>query len=288
MRNVAETQYRIGALERALEILAAIGDAGEIPLGRLAARLQIPKGSLLRHLRVLEHAGYVTRAPQAKVYSLGPALIHLGFVARQRLRVSEVAAPAMRWLRDRYDESVHVGILSGPDVVHVGVAPGGHAVKMAVPVGERTLAHVSALGKALLAWAPPSTLEAIVSERGLPQLTARSITDVDRLRREFEQIRERGWAIDDEESANGLRCVAAPVRDERDDVIAAISVSAPTSRLSRSKAREIGPVVERVANHVSVRLGWAGDAEGAGWAAAAPWAEHATDQQPAQRIAEAI
>jgi len=99
MRNVAETQYRIGALERALEILAAIGDAGEIPLGQLAARLQIPKGSLLRHLRVLEHAGYVTRAPQAKVYSLGPALIHLGFVARQRLRASEVAAPAMRWLR---------------------------------------------------------------------------------------------------------------------------------------------------------------------------------------------
>ena len=269
-RNVAETQYRIGALERALEIVAAIGDAGEIPLGQLAARLQIPKGSLLRHLRVLEHAGYVTRAPQAKVYSLGPALIHLGFVARQRLRVSEVAAPAMRWLRDRYNESVHVGILSVPMSCMSASRRVGRPSRWRFPWGSaRSL--TSALGKALLAWAPPSTLEAIVSERGLPQLTARSITDVARLRREFEKIRARGWAIDDEESADGLRCVAAPVRDERDDVIAAISVSAPTSRLSRSKAREISPGqrARRQPRIDTARLG--GDAEGAGWAAAAPW-----------------
>jgi IclR family acetate operon transcriptional repressor len=284
MQTRAESPYHIGALERALEIVAAVGDVGEITLGQLAARLEIPKGSLLRHLRVLEGAGYVTMAPQTKLYSLGPALIHLGFVARQRLRVSEVARPALRWLRDRYDESAHVGILSGPDVIHVRVAPGGQAVKMAVPVGERTLAHVSSLGKSLLAWAPPRTLDAIVAERGLPQLTPRSITDIGRLCAEFALIRGRGWSVDDEESAVGLRCVGAPVRDESGEVIAAISISAPVSRLSRTKAKQVGPVVERVAHHVSLRLGWAGDSQRPGWAVPAPWVEN--DPQPL--IAEAV
>jgi DNA-binding IclR family transcriptional regulator len=270
-RNPVGPQYRIGALERAVEIIGAIADAGEVPLGLLAARLEIPKGSLLRHLRVLENAGYVTMAPQTKLYSLGPALIHLGYAARQRLRIPELAMPALRWLRDRYDESVHLGILSGPDVIHVAVAPSAQPIKMAVPVGERTFAHVSALGKTLLAWAPANTLEEITSERGMPQLTPRTITDPDRLRREFALIRERGWSMDDEESVDGLRCVAAPVRNEREDVVAAISVSAPANRLSRDKAEALAPVVVRVADHVSLRLGWPGGTGRASWSAKAPW-----------------
>jgi DNA-binding IclR family transcriptional regulator len=274
VRNPAGAQYRIGALERALEIVAAIGDAGEIPLGLLAVRLEIPKGSLLRHLRVLENAGYVTMAPHTKLYSLGPALIYLGYAARQRLRIPDLAAPALRWLRDRYNESVHLGILSGPDVIHVAVAPSAQPIKMAVPVGERTFAHVSALGKTLLAWAPPSTLDDITSDRGLPRLTERTITDPARLREEFELIRERRWSMDDEESVEGLRCVAAPVRSERDEVVAAISVSAPTNRLSREKAESIAPVVVRVADHVSARLGWPGGAGPGAWAVKAPWTAH--------------
>lgn len=258
MRNANPPRYRIDALERALEIVGAIADADESSLGSLAQQLGIPKGSLLRHLRVLESAGYVTMAPQTKLYSLGPALIHLGFVARQRLRIPEIAMPALRWLRDRYDESVHLGILSGPDVIHVAVAPSTQPMKMAVPVGERTFAHVSALGKALLAWSPPSRLDEIIAERGLPALTARTVTSADRLRRDFELTRQRGWSLDDEESADGLRCVAAPVRNEQHDVLAAISISAPATRLPREKVATIAPVLARVADQVSTRLGWPG------------------------------
>jgi DNA-binding IclR family transcriptional regulator len=273
-------QYRIGALERALEIVAAIGDAEEISLGVLAAQLEIPKGSLLRHLRVLEGAGYVTMDAQTKLYSLGPALIHLGFVARQRLGIPELATPALRWLRDRYDESVHLGILSGGDVIHVAVAPSSQPIKMAVPVGERTFAHVSALGKSLLAWAPADRLDDVMEERGLPKMTANTITTTERLRAEFEAIRERGWSMDDEESASGLRCVGAPVRSEREEVVAAISISAPTSRLSREKAETIAGVLTRVADHISGRLGWRGAGGRPSWAAAAPWT---ADGDPAHR-----
>ena len=181
--------------------------------------------------------------------------------------------PALRWLRDRYDESVHLGILSGPDVIHVAVAPSTQPVSMAVPVGERTFAHVSALGKALLAWAPPNRLDEIIADRGLPALTARTITSADRLRRDFAQIRQRGWSLDDEESADGLRCIAAPVRSEQHDVLAAISISAPSTRLSREKVATIAPVLARVADQLSTRMGWPGprkvasSSDGASWAA---------------------
>lgn len=270
MRNEA-VQYRIGALERALGIIAAIGDAEEISLGLLAAQLEIPKGSLVRHLRVLEAAGYVTMAPDTKLYSLGPALIHLGFVARQRLRIPELATPAMRWLRDRYDESVHLGILSGPDVIHVAVAPSSQPVKMAVPVGERTYVHVSALGKSLVAWAPSTRLSEIVDERGLPKLTSRTITSIEKLQGELQRTRDRGWSMDDEESADGLRCVGAPVRSERGEVVAAMSVSAPAARLPREKASAVALVLFKVAEHVSSRLGWPGVDGRPYWGAAAPW-----------------
>ena len=272
MRNETP-QYRIGALERALEIVATVGDAEEISLGVLAARLGIPKGSLLRHLRVLENAGYVTMAPESKLYSLGPALIHLGFMARQRLLVPELATPALRWLRDRYDESVHLGILSGPDVIHVAVAPSRQAIKMAVPVGERTFAHVSALGKAMMAWAPAGRLDEIIAERGLPRLTERTLTTAEALRAEFALIRERGWSMDDEESEHGLRCVGAPVRSEREDVVAAMSISAPASRMSREQVAAVAVVLRRVADHVSGRLGWRGVGLRPSWALAAPWSK---------------
>src|ERR1700737_4826577 len=122
MRNSDAPLYRIGALERALDLLSAISEAGEVSLAVLASDLSIPKGSALRHLRTLERAGYVVMDPHTKRYSLGPALIHLGFAARQRLRVSEISLPALRWLRDRCNETAHIGILSGTDVVHVAVA----------------------------------------------------------------------------------------------------------------------------------------------------------------------
>ena len=255
MRNLP-AQYKIGSLARALSIIDAIADAGEVTLTDLSERLAIPKGSVLRHLRVLEAAGYVMSEPRKKSYSLGPALIHLGYEARRRLRVTDVAGPAINWLRDTYEESVHVGIVAGDDVVHVAVAASFQPIKMAVPVGHRTFFHASALGKCLLAWEDPEYVDELVARCGLPGLTPRTITEPSVWKRELELVRERGWSTDDEEAAPGLFCVAAPVRDESGKVIAAISISAPTTRLCRRDAEKLAPQLIDAANHVSAGLGW--------------------------------
>ena len=253
MRKAAA--YRIGSLERALGVLEAIADAGQASLTNLAQRTGAPKSSLLRHLRVLEAAGYATMNPETKRYALGARLIHLGYAARRQLGLVDVAAPPMRELRDRFDETVHLGVFSHGDVLHVAVMPSRQPLKMATPVGERTFAHVSALGKVLLAWGDEKAIEETIADRGLPRLTDRTIVDRSELTRELESIRLRGWAIDDEESAIGLRCVGAPVRDASRQVAAALSVSAPATRLTKSAVKAVAPAVVRAADLISEQLG---------------------------------
>src|SRR5436190_16537363 len=255
MRN--GTAYRVGSLDRALELLETISvaDARGITLAELAVRTHSPKSTLLRHLRVLEAGGYVTMSSTTKRYRLGARLIHLGYAARRQLGLTDVAMPLMRELRDRYDETVHLGILSQGDVLHVAVMPSRQPLKMATPVGERTYAHISALGKVLLAWGDDDAIEETIADRGLPRLTDRTIVDRSELTRELESIRLQGWAIDDEESAIGLRCVGAPVRDASRHVAAALSVSAPATRLTKSAVKAVAPAVVRAADLISEQLG---------------------------------
>ena len=172
-----QSPYRIGSLERALLVVDTLAEVPDASVAELAQLLGVAKGSLFRHLKVLEANGYVLQSPGTKRYSLGPRLLYLGHAARQQLRLPEVAAPLMTALRDRFNETVHMGVLSRGEVVHVEVAPSAHPVKMAAEVGDRTWAHVSGLGKVLLAWGGDDAVEFVLRERGLPSLTDRTIVE---------------------------------------------------------------------------------------------------------------
>jgi DNA-binding IclR family transcriptional regulator len=262
VRNHPEGGVTIGALERGLAILEALGESPDLQLIELAARLGAPKGSIHRHLAVLERLGYVVRAPDSKRYSLGPRLIHLGYSARGQLRLADLAEPLMTEVRDRFNESVHLGVIDNGQVVHVQAVPSRHPVKMAAAVGERTQAHVSALGKVLLAWGPPSLLDTVIDSEGLPGYTGNTLTTRGQLAADLDLVRERGYAIDDEESALGLRCVAARIRRAGGDVIAALSLSSPAERLSAEQVHVIAPAICEAADSISKELGWR-EAEGA-------------------------
>jgi len=254
-----QSPYRIGSLERALLVVDTLAEVPDTSVAELAQLLGVAKGSLFRHLKVLEANGYVLQSPGTKRYSLGPRLLYLGHAARQQLRLPEVAAPLMTALRDRFNETVHMGVLSRGEVVHVEVAPSTHPVKMAAEVGDRTWANVSGLGKVLRAWGGDDAVEFVLRERGLPSLTDRTIVERAALEAELERIRSRGYAIDDEESARGLRCVAAPVRDGRGEVVCALSLSSPAERLSLEEAEEASAAVIETADEISRRLGWGGE-----------------------------
>jgi DNA-binding IclR family transcriptional regulator len=250
-----QTQYRIGSLERALLVLDTLAEVPDASVAELAQLLGVAKGSLFRHLKVLEANDYVQQSPETKRYSLGPRLLYLGHAARAQLRLPEVAAPLMTALRDRFNETVHMGVLSRGEVLHIEVVPSTHPVKMAAEVGDRTWAHVSGLGKVLLAWGDDDAIALVLRERGLPALTDRTIVDRQSLDVELERVRSRGYAIDDEESARGLRCVAAPVRDGRGAVVGALSLSSPAERLSLEAAEQAAAAVIETADAISRRLG---------------------------------
>jgi DNA-binding IclR family transcriptional regulator len=252
-------RYKIESLERGLLILEALGESPGASLMELVERLSVPKGTLFRHLQVLESHGYVIRDKASRRYTLGPRLIHLGFSARRQLNLADVALPFIELLRDRFNETVHLGVLDQGQVVHIQAAASRHPVKMVSAVGERTWVHISALGKVLLAWSDPDVLERTLVERGLPRFTDQTLTTRPELDADLMKVRERGYAIDDEESSHGLRCLAAPVRGADGRVVAALSLSSPADRLSLGDAHAIAPAVRETADGISAELGWRGE-----------------------------
>ena len=207
---MSESLYRVGVLEKALLLLETLAEYPDSSLADLSRYLQAPRARVFRHLKALEAAGYVNQREGTKRYVLGPRLIYLGVAARDQVRLSEIARHPMVALRDRFNETIHLGVLSHGEVVHVEVASSTHPVKMAAEVGEYTCSHCSALGKVLLAWSDPGVVEVVIKEHGLPAFSPRTITTPEGLRAELAQIRERGFAVDDEESALGLNVWPLP------------------------------------------------------------------------------
>jgi IclR family KDG regulon transcriptional repressor len=248
----------IAALDRGLSILEELAETPGLGLTELAERLQVPKGSLHRHLAVLERHGYVVRSSDTKRYALGARLIHLGYSARRQLSLGAAAEPFMQDLRDRFNETVHLGVFDDEQVIHVHAVVSRHPVKMDAAVGERALAHVSALGKALLAWATSERLDDVMAHRGLPKFTEQTIVSRDELEAHLEQARGRGFTVDNEESAVGLRCIGAPVWGADGAVVAALSLSAPAHRLLEEAVEAVAPVVKETADAISRELGWRG------------------------------
>lgn len=255
-------RYKIEALERGLLILEALGESPGASLMELVDRLSVPKGSLFRHLQVLEARGYVVRDEASRRYTLGPRLIHLGFSARRHLKLADVALPFIELLRDRYNETVHIGVLDQGQVVHIQAAASRHAVKMVSAVGERTWVHISALGKSLLAWAEPDVLDEVVTRWGLPHFTDQTLTTRPELEADLVLVRQRGYSLDDEESARGLRCIGAPIRGADGGVIAAVSLSSPADRLSLGDAHAIASAIRETAGGISAELGWRAELQG--------------------------
>jgi IclR family transcriptional regulator, KDG regulon repressor len=253
--NGRATEYAIGSLERALFVLDTLAAEPDLTLTDILARVGATKGTVFRHLKVLEQHGYVVAGP-GKRYALGPRLMQLGHIAHEQLALPKVARVPMIGLRDRFNETVHLGVLIGDDVVHVESVPSTQPLKMAAALGERTWPHISALGKCLLAWSGEERLAKVVAH-GLPRMTERTLVELEPLAGNLRDVRTHGYAIDDEESNIGLRCVGAPVHDAEGSVIAAMSVSGPTERITQQRVPEIAAAVVAAAREVSARCGWA-------------------------------
>ena len=252
---------RVGVADRVLSTLEALEAApGGLGVTELGRRLGVDKSTAHRLLTTLAGRGYARLNPHTQRYLLGLRLVGLGAVAARGVDVTEVARPALESLRDDTGEAASLAILSEGEVLFLAKATAPGALTVNHGVGTRLPAHASALGKVLLAERrDPEALDRLIARRGLGATTPRTITSADALRRHLETVATRGWGLDDEEYAAGMRCLAAPVRDAGGEVVAGIGISGPTTRVTPERVAALAARVRRAGEQVSAELGYAGD-----------------------------
>jgi IclR family transcriptional regulator, acetate operon repressor len=183
-----------------------------------------------------------------KAFKIGSAFL------RNR-KLVDVGRGVMRDLMAASGETSSLGIENDGSVVFISQLESHHAIRAFHRPGARGPLHASSLGKAILAWLPEPEVTKLLHRIGLPKLTERTIIAPEVLLADLALIRRRGWAVDDEERADGLRCAGAPVFNEHAEVIGALSVSGPTIRMTDERLGELGPLVKRAAADLTDRVG---------------------------------
>jgi DNA-binding IclR family transcriptional regulator len=244
------------AVATALTILEQLSASPELGVSELARRLQTGKSSVYRLLNTLASKGYVDKNPDTDRYRLTYRLFLLSSQAAGRYGVKEVATPVMQALAQQVEEAVNLGILEQDRVVNLLKIEGPHHVRLHLDAPGGVFAHATALGKSLLAALGPEETRRRLPGPKLTCLTPRTLPTLAALNRELVRVRERGYAVDDEECSAGIRGVAAVVRDRHGDALAAISIAGPTFRMTDKRIRELAPLLAGATAEVSRRLGW--------------------------------
>jgi DNA-binding IclR family transcriptional regulator len=253
---------RVQSVDRALDVLEVLGQADHLGVSEIAARTGLVVSTTHRLLAGLADRGYVRQAESHGHYSLGFKVLELaGGVQARTAALAALARPHLESVRQATSETANLVILDRDRVVYVDQVPGLHNVRMFTQVGSSALAHTTASGKAILAHRPADLIsELYPTEREpLERLTERTQTTVESLRNDFGRIRRRGYAIDNEEHEDGVSCVAAAVFGGG-VAFAAISISAPSTRIVHADTAELGRLLSRHATELSSAL----DDNGAG------------------------
>jgi DNA-binding IclR family transcriptional regulator len=246
---------RLSSVAGAIALLKAFSeDEVDIGVSTLAKRLGMAKSTVHRLATTLLSEGLLEQNPDNGKYRLGIALFRLGALVRRRMNVSSEARPYLFDLRETTGETVHLAILDGADIMYVYNLESTQAIRMRSDIGVRKPAYCTAEGLAMLAFQPSRLVDDLVA-RGLEARTAKTNTDADRLRRMLSAVRERGYAVEDEESEAGMRCIAAPIWNAAREAVAAVGVAGPVQRLPDDVIASFAPHVVKTAEAISVRLG---------------------------------
>jgi IclR family KDG regulon transcriptional repressor len=247
----------LSSLAKALRVLDCFtASQPELGVTDISRMLNINKSTVYNILATFEAAGYVEQDRVSRRYRLGLRLLHLGQVVREGLGVRRVALPIMIKARDHYQETIHLTVEQGGEVVYIeSLQPPGRSVAR-LATGKRAHMHCTGVGKAILAYMPDEQVEAVIAQHGLPAYTPNTITSPAVLREELHKTRQRGYAVDDMEHEWGIRCIATPIRDETGKVYASMSISGPAERFPLEKLDDMAQTLVDYGRQISRGLGW--------------------------------
>ncbi len=245
----------MSVLERATRILDRVCDAnGPVTLTEISRSLEEPRSSIHRLLTDLASLGLLTRM-DGVTYLPGPHLAQWGEVAARSLDLAQVSRPILAQLRDRTGESVRLYVRDGDRRVCVATVEGTFELRHITPVGRRLPLRVGAAGKLILAHASPELQRQELALAVTDPISAGALAS-QALERQLAEIRRTDWSVSTAEREEGLAAAAVPVRDRAGRVVAALSISGPSSRLSAQKLESLRASVTEAARSLSELLGW--------------------------------
>jgi IclR family KDG regulon transcriptional repressor len=230
-----------------------------LSLGALASKANLPKGTAHRLLSSMAYFDFIRQEPTTKNYHLGFKLVDLGNLLLSQIDLRSQARSFLINLSETVKETVHLVVLDKDKALYidkVDLHPKASGLQMISRLGSRISMHCSSVGKVLLAYMEKADAEKLISGIALSKRTPNTISDPEELIRHLSFVRKNGYAIDDEENEEGIRCVAAPIRNGSCKVEAAVSISGPTTRITMERIEtELKNLICETANSISVQLG---------------------------------
>ncbi len=246
----------VNSVHKAFAILDLLSDGQERTLSDIARTLSLAKSTAHSLLETLTTERILDRDGPSSAYSLGVRLIELGYCAQTGHDLVRIAAPFLKGLNLQFDETVHLVVLDRDEVLYIDCIESQRRLRTYSVIGIRAPLHCTSVGKAILANLPDEEIRRIVAEHGLVSFTENTITTEERLWNEVALTRTRGYAIDDREHEDHLRCVGAPIYNADGEVFASVSLSGPAERNTLERIDSMAPALLEATAEISRRLGY--------------------------------
>lgn len=221
---------------------------------QLATQLKLTKSNVHRLLQTLAAHGFVRNVDNTGNYELTLKLWELGSKVRSRLGIAGISGPFLKLLGDQTSEAVHLSVLSGVEVIYIDKVESPQPIRAYSMIGGRAPAYCVATGKAMLAFSSPGKLDELKAP--LTRYSVNTISSRAKLDKELQQIREQGYSINRGEWRVDVSGVAAPIFDQATNVVAAIGISGPSTRLKLTVLKRYAPLVRKAAQQISKQLGY--------------------------------
>jgi len=259
MAKKSDEPVIVQTVEKAIHVLEALADAPDrLGVTDVARRIDDNPSTVYRILSTLSAYGLVEQDPGTSRYGLGVGLLRLSGRLWQSMDLRTIARPVLEQLRDDTGETVNLLIRDGTHGIYVDTVESNQSIRRVGAIGRREPLHASGVGKAVLAYLPNEDYDSIVAAIGLERFTPNTITDAHALREHLRVVRQRGFAVDDEEAELGTRCIGAPIFGRSGGVEAALSISGPATRMNRERIDSHAKLAVTAAAEISHRLGFGG------------------------------
>ena len=250
----------VKSVDRALNILEVVSQSKE-PLGvtELSNKMDLNKSTVYRMLNTLQYRGYIAQDNENDKYTTGLKLFELGSLVINELDLRKTSISYLEDLMKLTGETVHLGILDDGEVIYIEKVESSETIRMHSKIGKRVYAHNTSLGKILLAYSDEEVMENILNNKGLPKTTENTIIKQNKFKKHLQQVKEQGYAVDNEESEKGINCIAGPIFDHKGEITAAFSISVPKIRLNVDITKKYGDLILEYSKRISEALGYNGN-----------------------------